>query len=83
MGRTRAAGAKRVDTWSMGVEYPDLPGWEFTTVRISPGEFRVRVVGPGGVNADSEVVDDPDDCIEDMRQWARRTANGGGDGLPS
>ena len=63
----------------MGIEYPDLPGWEFTTNQVSPGEFRIGVVGPGGVNAESGIVEDPDDCIEEMREWARRTAAGRAD----
>jgi hypothetical protein len=76
----RLAMERWVQSECMGVEYPDLPGWEFTTKQVSEDEFLIRVVGPGGVTAESRVVEDPDDCIEEMRQWARRTGLGGASG---
>ena len=41
----------------MGIEYPELPGWEFTVIEDSPGQSRVRAVGPRGVTGESSAVD--------------------------
>ena len=54
----------------MGVEYPELPGWEFTVNEVSPGQYRVRAVGPRGITGESGAVE-PDTALEELRQWAR------------
>lgn len=63
----------------MDVAYPDLPGWEFTTISLATGEYRVRAVGPGGLTAESGTTEDPDaeQALADLREWARRAPTGG------
>lgn len=53
----------------MGIEYPELPGWEFTVIEESLGQHRVRAVGPRGVTAESAAVD-VDAALADLRRWA-------------
>ena len=52
------------------VEYPELPGWEFTVKEVSNGQYRVRAVGPRGVSGESGAVD-PELALDDLREWAR------------
>lgn len=65
----------RVGLWlcehgGVGLEYSELPGWEFTVIEVSPGQYRVRAVGPRGVTSEAGAVD-PETALEDLRQWAK------------
>ncbi len=54
----------------VGIEYPELPGWEFTVNEVSAGQYRVRAVGPRGITGEAGAVD-PDTAPDDLRRWAR------------
>jgi hypothetical protein len=56
----------------MGFEFDDLPHWEFTIVEMSPGVYRVTAVRDGGIRAES-TGEGPDEMMEDLKAWARKT----------
>ena len=54
----------------MGLQFDDLPRWEFSAVERSPGIYEIRAVRDGGVTGES-TGSDYDTLLEDLKQWAR------------
>jgi hypothetical protein len=55
----------------MGVQYAELPEWEFTVEEFSPGGYRVRAIRNGGITGEASGPD-PDSLLDDLRRWATR-----------
>ena len=53
----------------MGIEFEDLPHWEFTVVEFSPGSYRIKAVRDGGVRGEGTGTD-PDSLLDEFKQWA-------------
>jgi hypothetical protein len=53
----------------MGVEFADLPHWEFTVIEFSPGGYTVRAIRDGGITGEGS-GSDPESLLEDLKQWA-------------
>lgn len=54
----------------MGLEFSDLPSWEFTVIKSPHGEYHVRAVRDGGISGDGS-GSDPDSLLSDLKEWAR------------
>jgi hypothetical protein len=53
----------------MGLQFDDLPKWEFAVVERSPGIYEIRAVRDGGVHGES-TGSDYDTLLEDLKRWA-------------
>lgn len=56
----------------MGLQFDDLPLWEFTMIEMSPGIYRVTAVRDGGIRGESS-GSGPEAMMEDLKDWARKT----------
>ena len=56
----------------MGIQFEDLPEWEFTVVEQSAGIYQITAVRNGGIHGDS-TGSDFDGLMEDLKAWARKT----------
>lgn len=53
----------------MGLQFDDLPQWEFTIEEFSPGIYRLRAVRGGGITGEGTGTD-TDALIDEYRRWA-------------
>ncbi len=56
----------------MGIQYSDMPAWEFASLESQPGIHTVSAVRDGGISA-SSTGSDPDELLRELLAWARRT----------
>jgi hypothetical protein len=57
---------------AMGLQYDDLPHWEFTVDESSPGIYRVLARRDGGI-AGEATGPNSDTLLADLRKWAHKT----------
>ena len=55
----------------MGVQYAELPDWEFTVEELQPGGYRVRAIRNGGITGEASGPA-PDTLLDDLKWWATR-----------
>ena len=55
----------------MGLQYDDLPSWEFTVVEATNGIYEVAAIRDGGISGSASGVD-PDAALADLRTWATK-----------
>ena len=55
----------------MGIQYDDLPGWEFTVEEQSAGLYRLEVARDGGITGGGTGTD-PDALLDEYKEWARK-----------
>ena len=55
----------------MGIEYDDLPLWEFSVSEVAAGVYRVRAVRDGRITGETTSTD-PDDALQELKHWAQQ-----------
>lgn len=53
----------------MGIQFDDLPSWEFSSVEITPGIYSVKATRDGGVVGES-TGSHHETMVEGLRDWA-------------
>jgi hypothetical protein len=61
----------RRDDERMGLEFVDLPEWEFTVTEKSAGIYEIRAVRNGGIHGESTGAN-YDALLDDLKDWARQ-----------
>ena len=72
----RASTQRRAIDWPgqtahMGIQYDDLPRWEFTVATTSPGIYRVLARRDGGIAGEGTGLSF-DTLLADLRVWAQK-----------
>lgn len=53
---------------AMGLQYDDLPGWDFTIVEQSAGVYRLTAARDGGIIGGGTDTD-PDALLDEYKRW--------------
>ena len=55
----------------MGLQFDDLPAWEFTIVESSAGVYRLNAVREGGITGGGTGTDS-DALVDQFKRWAHK-----------
>ncbi len=62
-------------TPQVGIQFDDLPAWEFVVNEASAGVYALKAVRNGGISGEAS-GSDYDGLLADLKEWAHRVENG-------